>query len=49
MNIADLAQTVQALPSQLLADLVLGLPLTLFAVLVVLSAASRHGRRRTWR
>jgi len=44
MIIADLAQ-LQALPSQLIADLVLGVPLTLFAVLVLLSA---HGRRRRW-
>ena len=48
MIIADLAQVVQRVPSQVLADLVLALPLTLFMVLVLLSAAARHGRRR-WR
>jgi hypothetical protein len=48
MTIADLAQQVQNLPSQLLADLILGVPLTLFVLLVLLSASARHGRR-TWR
>jgi hypothetical protein len=48
MTIADLAQTVQQLPSQVYDDLVLAFPLILFIVLVLLSAAARHGRR-TWR
>lgn len=46
MIAADLTQTVQTLPSQLLADLVLGVPLTLFIVLVLLSAHARRGRDR---
>jgi hypothetical protein len=48
MTIADLSETIHALPSQLLADLTLGLPLTLIAILVLLSAHARQGRR-TWR
>jgi hypothetical protein len=46
MTVADLVQALQSLPSQLLADLVLGVPLTLFAVLVLCSAHARRGRRR---
>lgn len=42
---ADLAGQVQNLPSQLAADLTLGVPLVLFVVLVVLSA---HTRSRRW-
>ena len=48
MTAADLVQVLQGLPSQLAADLLLGVPLTLFVVLVLLSAAARRGSR-TWR
>lgn len=48
MTIADLVEVLRELPSQVYADLVLGVPLTLIVILVLLSAAARHGRR-TWR
>jgi len=47
MSVADLVEALQRLPSQLLADLILGVPLTVFVVLVLLSAHARRGRR-TW-
>lgn len=49
MTIADLAQTVQTAPNQVFADLLLGLPLTLFVVLVLLFPAAARRGRRTWR
>lgn len=48
MTVADLVQTVHAVPSQVFADLTLGFPLVFFLLLVLASAHVRH-RRRTWR
>ena len=44
----QLVEALRQIPSQILGDLVLGLPLMLFVILVLLSAAARHGGR-TWR
>lgn len=46
MTIADLVETVRDMPSQVFADLTLGVPLMLFLILVLLSASAR--RRRLW-
>lgn len=46
MTLADLVEALRAVPSQVFADLTLGLPLALFVVLLFLAHGGRGRRLR---